>query len=425
MDYTTLTEITKAIVAVLQHAIDPFGVVKVEPELLRNNDLGVGFYLFHAQENAHYKNYPAPGKDNPPVNYTPMALNLFYQLSANWKVEDKEDAYEEQRLMSIAMKALHDNAIITTTTPGFAGGKKINIKITLQTLTPSESVQYWAAAESPVRLSAYYEVSAIFLEPEKPKSYAGRVLSYGNYVFVNNQPQLTSSENVIVYTVPGEITPRQVFASPAQTPPADTIPGAPINKLILKGNALSGGALELLIIHPRWKEAAIAKPADWELVRTADHTITVTVRETAELQKSAIPVDILPGLYAAQVSLKIIRVTPAGSKTFIQTSNQFPFLVAPRIDSISPTSGVGGDTFIVNVYRVQHAALLPEDVQVYLGEDQLIFNKSGGALDFNQFKITGAEQIELRARATLAKGLVPVRILINGVESTPHWITGL
>lgn len=421
MDYTSLTEITKTIIAVLQNAIDPGNIVKVEPELLRNNEKGVGFYLFHVQENAHYKNYPAPGKDNPPVNYTPMALNLFYQLSANWKEEDKEDAYEEQRLMSIAMKTLHDNAMITSTNPG---GKKINIKITLQTLTPSESVQYWAAAESPVRFSAYYEVSAIFLEPEKPKSYAGRVLSYGTYVFVNNQPQLTSSENVIIYTVPGEITPRQVFASPAQTPPANILPASQINKLVLKGNGLGGGTLDLLIIHPRWKEPAIVSPADWELVRTADHTLTVTVRETATLQKSLTIVNILPGLYAAQVAVKITRVTSAGAKTFIQTSNQFPFLVAPRIDSISPVSGIGGDPFIVKVYLVQHADLLPGDIQVFIGEEQLLF-KSAGVLNPGEFKITAIDQLELRAPAILAKGLVPVRILINGVESTPNWITGL
>jgi hypothetical protein len=139
MDYTSLTEITKTIIALLQNAIDPGLTVKVLPELLRNDDLGVGFYLFHAQESPHYKNYPAPGKDHPAVSYTPMALNLFYQLSANWRENEKEDAYEEQRLMSIAMKTLHDHTVINSTNPG---GKKINIKITLQTLSPSESVQY-------------------------------------------------------------------------------------------------------------------------------------------------------------------------------------------------------------------------------------------------------------------------------------------
>lgn len=421
MDYTSLTEITKTIIAVLQNAIDPGLTVKVLPELLRNNDLGVGFYLFHTQESPHYKNYPAPGKDHPAVSYTPMALNLFYQLSANWREDEKEDAYEEQRLMSIAMKTLHDHTVMNTTNPG---GKKINIKITLQTLSPSESVQYWAAAESPVRLSAYYEVSVVFLEPEKPKSYAGRVLSYGNYVFPINLPQLTSSESVIVYTVPGELTPRQVFASPAQITPANALPATELSKLLLKGTGLGGGTFELLIIHPRWAEPAVANSVDWELVRTADHTVAATVRENATLQTALTPVDILPGLYGAQVSLSVTRATSAGIKTFIQNSNQFPFLVAPRINSITPATGIGGDTFIVNVYIVQHPDLLPADVQVYLGEDLLLY-RPGGALNAGEFKITASNLVELRAPALLATGLVPVRVLINGVESAPRWITGL
>lgn len=421
MDYTSLTEITKTIIAVLQQAIDPTNTVKVLPELLRNDDLGVGFYLFHAIENPHYKNYPSPGKDNPPVSFTPMALNLFYQLSANWKESGKEDAFEEQRLMSIAMKTLHDNPVMTSTN---IGGKKINIKITLQSLTPSESVQYWAAAESPVRLSSYYEVSAVFLEPEKPNSYAGRVLSYGTYVFVNNIPQITSTESVIAYNVPGDPTPKQVIASPAQTPPANALPGVVNNKLVLKGSALSGDVLEVLIIHPRWPEPAVANAVAWDLVSKGDNQLTVTVRETATLQQAGTVVDLVPGLYAAQVSVQVTRTTSAGTKTFTQTSNQFPFLVAPRVDSISPASGIGGATFTVNLFIVQHADLLPGDIQVFAGEDRLTF-KSAGPLAAGEFTITAPDEIQFRAPAVLATGLVPVRILINGVESMPNWITGL
>jgi hypothetical protein len=229
---------------------------------------------------------------------------------------------------------------------------------------------------------------------------------------------------VIFYTVPGELTPRQVLASPAQVTPANALPATELSKLLLKGTGLGGGTFELLIIHPRWAEPAVANPVDWELVRTADHTVAATVRETATLQTALTPVDILPGLYGAQVSLSVTRATSAGIKTFIQKSNQFPFLIAPRINSITPATGIGGDTFTVNVYIVQHPDLLPADVQVYLGEDLLLY-RPGGALNAGEFKITASNLVELRAPAILATGLVPVRVLINGVESCPRWITGL
>jgi hypothetical protein len=107
MEYTSLQEITETIIGVIQTEVDPARTVKVLPEMLRDAENGIGFYLFHVQESSHYKNFPAPGNDNPPVNYTPMALNLFYQLSANWQEEGKENAYEEQRLISGVCSETH------------------------------------------------------------------------------------------------------------------------------------------------------------------------------------------------------------------------------------------------------------------------------------------------------------------------------
>ena len=181
MDYTTLRDITETIIKVIKDAVG--AATPVLPEILKN-DNGIGFYLFHIQENSHYKNYPPQGNDPAPVKYTPMGLNLFYQMSANWKIDGVLDVYEEQKLMNDAIKALHDTPEIVKT----VAGKDVHIKITMQTLSPSESVQYWAASETSVRLSTYYEVSVVFLEPEKPSSYAGRVLSYGNYVFLMGSP---------------------------------------------------------------------------------------------------------------------------------------------------------------------------------------------------------------------------------------------
>ena len=421
MDYTSLKEITETIIDVIQTAVIDANLrpatFTVSPELLRDTHTGLGFYLFHAQESSHYKNYPAPGNDNPPVNYTPMALNLFYQLSANSiNSQGEQDAYDEQDLMSVAMKALHDHSQIQITPTG----KKINIKITLQTLTPSESVQYWAAAESPVRLSAYYEVSVVFLEPEKQLSYAGRVLSYGNFIFVRNAPQITSSENIIEYLLPGELTARQVKIQPAQAPPAFIGPPAPIASIVsFLGTGFNGGALQLLIINPLWPEPAVAD-ASWLPALISENQLNVTVQPTAVLKTALTPVDIIPGLYAAQVSITEQRTLPNGTiKTFNHVSNQFPFSVMPRISLINPLVGTA---FTVTCNVFQHAGIVNDDIQVYIGADKLILS---AALipAAGEFIITGATTINLQVPAGLAAGLVALRILIKGIESEPKWIT--
>jgi len=420
MDYTSLKEITETIIAVIQQAVDDTGNwppgFKVLPELLRDQHNGIGFYLFHVQESSHYKNFPAPGNDNPPVNYTPMALNLFYQLSANsTKENEDEDAYDEQNLMTVAMKALHDHSVFNLTTTG----KKINIKVTIQTLSPSESVQYWAAAESPVRLSAYYEVSVVFLEPEKQLSYAGRVLSYGNFIFTRSSPQITSSENIIEYLLPGELTARQVKIQPAQAPPAFIAP-APISSVVsFFGTGFNGGTLQLLIISPLWSEPAVTD-ASWLPTLISENQLNITVQPTAVLRTALTPVDIIPGLYAAQISITQQRTLPNGTiKTFNHVSNQFPFSVMPRISLIT---ALGGGGFAVTGNVFQNAGIVTDDIQVYIGEDKLVLSTAVALAD-GEFKITGATTIELLVPAGLPAGQVALRILIRGIESEPRWIT--
>ncbi len=427
MDYTSLNEVTETIIALMQQAVDDIGLwptLKVQPELLKNSNEGIGFYLYHVQESSHYKNFPPPGKDVPPVRYTPMALNLFYQLSPNKRKaseDDKVDALDEQHLMSVAMKALHDNPVITRTIPpvGLTSSKDINIKITLQTLSPSESVQYWAAAESPVRLSAYYEVSVVFLEPERPRSYAGRVLTYNNFIFIQGAPRITASENTVTYTVPGDLTVREVTIQPAQAPPASGLPAPKSSVVRFSGNGFEGGTLDLLLVHSR-KAVPLIADAGWAFSRVSGTQLTVSVRETALRQDNLAPAAILPGLYAAQISRTELRtLTDGTTKEFRHVSNQFPFSVMPRIDTVTDN---GGGAFTITGYLFQHADLDPEEVQIYIGENRLDSSTTAppGA---NAFFIANASTINFQLPAGLPAGSLPLRVMVNGIESPPRWIT--
>ncbi|HMT28428.1 MAG TPA: DUF4255 domain-containing protein [Bacteroidia bacterium] len=420
MDYTGLNEITATLISVIQTAIDPAFTVRVFPEILKNERNGVGFYLYHVTESNHYKNYPAAGLSQPPVSFTPMALNLFYQLSANWKEGEIEDAIEEQRLMSLAMKVLHDHSIMKRTIPTGINpqGKDIDIKITLQTLTPAESVQYWAASESSVRLSAYYEVSVIFLEPEKPTSYAGRVLSYGNYVFVQGAPQISATQNTINYNIPGG-PPSQVIIQPAQAPPAIVNP-APADCIVtIKGTSFYSGNLKVLFTGQHLTQSAEATAA-WQVTRVSENQVDFTVQPTAVLQDAAATVvDMIPGIYAVQVSITMQATLPDGTvKIFTHTSNQFPFSVTPRIDQIVPS----GPRFIITGHRFQHPHIKTTDIQVYLENTSLVLKVSAGQPAAGEFKITGANTIEINPPASIHGPRVPLRILVKGVESGPNWI---
>ena len=66
MGNTTLNEITSKIISVIQDAVDKTGNwpgLRVLPELIKNKNQGIGFYLFHVQQNPIFYNLPRSKND--------------------------------------------------------------------------------------------------------------------------------------------------------------------------------------------------------------------------------------------------------------------------------------------------------------------------------------------------------------------------
>jgi hypothetical protein len=102
-------------------------------------------------------------------------------------------------------------------------------------------------------------------------------------------------------------------------------------------------------------------------------------------------------------------------QSFPQGSNQFPFSVMPRIDGITPA---GAGKFQVKGFLFQHADIT--DLKVFVGSDQVPAAPlvPGGAF----YNLVDPVTIDLDT-AGLAPGIRPLRLLINGIESEPNWIT--
>ena len=75
--------VTKSVLALIEQAFKIAGISsgnKVFPEppsRIGSGKDGVGFFLYHVQENAYYKNLLPLGKDDAGTRFTPMALNLY------------------------------------------------------------------------------------------------------------------------------------------------------------------------------------------------------------------------------------------------------------------------------------------------------------------------------------------------------------
>jgi len=422
-----ISMVTQALIALIRESFNLSPAWSTAPPTIspeppdRVNGDGLGFYLYHISEDAHYKNLPSSGNGTPPVRYVPMALNLFYQLSASSSANDGSGALLEQQMMGIAIKAFHDYPSINDTTtingttifPALLRGSNNCMKIVLQPVLPNEAVNYWTAGTSSLNLAAYYQVYVILLEPEQIQSRSGRVLAYGVHTFLEGAPRLENSENRLSFTIPGETEPREVTLRPAQVPVGD--------RITFTGTGLIGDRVSLFLKNIRWADPVEADPA-WAIAATADE-ITADVQETASTE------DIFPGVYSGFVKVTRQRTLPGGEiRGFDHNSNECPFMISPRIDNISAPDP--NNILTVRGYIFRHAALPVSAVSVYLSDARLTWRSPPNPLNPGEFTVADPPPgeilpiLQFRLPAGLVSGqVVPVRIFINGAESPPNWIT--
>lgn len=375
----------------------------------------LGLYLYHINEDPHFKNQPPVGSstDPVPVQYNPMGLNLFYLLTTDAKADTEVEMLDAQLLLGLAVKSLHDHPVLTDKSE--VNSIKIfeeigidktdtRLHITMQPTAYNEAVSYWTAGQSPLRLSAYYQVSVVMLEPEEPPSRGGRVLDYGVHTFVTGAPRLISSKNILSVTIPDTGVTQDLELRPAEVP-FDS-------RFTLLGNNLGGDDMQLVLNNSRWDEP-IAADLSWGVTATDERVIAIVQNQTDGN-------DILPGLYSGKVLINEYRTMPDGStRTFTKTSNETPFAITPRIDTISTPDGAGNVD--VTGYIFQHSDISAEDVQVYLGTE-LLSSGTGGALNPGEYDISSPTTLEFRLPTSTASGHIPFRLLINGAESPPAWV---
>lgn len=268
-----LYKVTKTLIDLLRlnitQNIDPSlddGVLQVTgipPEKVESASNRLNFFLYHIAEDAYYKNALGPGSDAPNVAKTPMALNLFYILTAHHEVgEDAQfDAETQQKLMGYGLKTFHDFPVITDKTRIDDGtpdgtlvldadlrGKDNSLEVILRPVSAEDAIAFWGSEETrTVRLSAYYEVRVILLEPEPPKTMPGIVLNLGTFLVQVGSPHLDRSQSLVRFQLPERnggmvqslpVSPARVTLDSSPEPPER--PQAH-NRLQLLGTNLTAG----------------------------------------------------------------------------------------------------------------------------------------------------------------------------------------
>ncbi|MCX6243081.1 MAG: DUF4255 domain-containing protein [Bacteroidetes bacterium] len=446
MGINDLSLVTKSLINLLdccfstapeQHVHNPV-ISSHRPDQLKGN--AVGLYLYHVCEDPHSKNTPVPDDQTAPVKYSPLGLQLYYQLVAQYlsETESKDSSIYEQNMMGVAMKALHDFAIIDERTKVFRKmpddsfaetavfddlltGTGTRLRIELLSIDPKDAMSYWATSSTAPRLAAYYKVSVVFLRPEKLPTRTGRVFAYGIGTFAGLGPRIDGCRNTLSFKLPGKTISNQVELSPAQVPFGEEV--------LFTGTGFNGGSATLLLKHADWVNP-LKVDGPW-LLSFSQKGAVITIQKTIP-DEHGIPVKVLPGIYSAIINVKRqFALTDGTTRAIEQHSNECPFMISPAIvdpgDNVFELPAIPDKTIHVqgHVFPLEQSKdpLFPL-LKVYVGDKKLTGIKSAGTLSAGEFKVGDVNNLYLLIPGLLDPDIhyFPLRIIINGAESAPFWI---
>jgi hypothetical protein len=138
------------------------------PDKARTEAAGnqVNLFLYQITPNAAWRNIPAA---TGPPSQPPLALNLYYLLSAYGDNEDDPGPMSHQ-LLGQAMRLLHDHpvldpAVVRGALPGADLHEQVErVRITLQPLSLDEMSKLWTTFQAPYRLSVAYEAAVVRID---------------------------------------------------------------------------------------------------------------------------------------------------------------------------------------------------------------------------------------------------------------------
>jgi hypothetical protein len=429
-------------------------ITAMPPERVGAATNTLNLHLYHLVEDPFYKNQPAPGRGGPPVSRQPLTLLLYYVLTAHHEVNDVFDAETQQLLLGLGMKTFHDHPVIDdelaispdngppqTVMPAALRGRDNRLEIALRPLTPEEALAFWSAEQtSTARLSAYYEVRTVQLEPELPTGTFGIVLDLGLFVSAGQAPLIERVASVVQFTPPAAtgLGPQAIEVAPARVAlMLGVVP--PVNRVHVAGRVLTGdgrpGSARFRLRTQAWRELVppvraaaidpVLNPA-WNVVlnESAGRFDMQAQLAIDDGFGGATNIEVTPGIYAVSVETTRRQETSGGQvRVTTAESNQVAFSVGPRLTIADPPNAQGRIVVhVANLFDMQAAGLevqfsidgeLYDEAAVFAddpAQDRGLFQRQAGQIEFHPLFDPAVA------------GVHPVRLVINGAEAQPFWI---
>ncbi|MEI4234148.1 DUF4255 domain-containing protein [Roseovarius sp. D22-M7] len=435
----------------LRGTVPALNISAVPPESVSGMNT-VNLFLYHAVEDAQTRNRTV-GEVGREIASAPLVLNLFFILTAHHTMEDslEIDPAEQQFLLGLAMKTLHDYPLITDATAFDRGGplpesvvpadhlgRGTRLDLAMRPVTPEDAINFWSAeSTATVRLAGYYEVRSAFLEPEEVRRLSAPVIDLGLYVDPITPIAITAASGLLRFDPPPAtgLGPQALTTRPAR--PLLTADPAPSDSdITLSGTGFGTGTdARIVLRHADWLrrnpplgevEIDPALNAPWA-VSIASDSASLRFRGSLEHDPGGgtETLDILPGHYLVSVRRSVRRSGPGG--TFRSSTMESNLVDVPLGARIGGHSGVAGD----GTMRLSIEALFDiqsDEVGLAFAVDGRAYSEVAALTgvptdDAGTFERTATGLLFHPAFDTATPGLHAVRLVANGVESQPFWIT--
>ena len=412
----------------------------------------LNLHLYHAMEDPNRRNdFPKDDLGPYPISRTPLPVILYYTLTAHSSTNDGVNPAQQQFLMGLGMKTLHDFPLVDDALEmpnpmggpdlkvlaGAMGGKQNYVKVIARQTTPEETVTFWSAAQNhTARLTAYYEVRSLLLPPDRAAEKPALVTSYALGVGAAGRPTLYASRSVQTVTLPA-LSGGAVLTN--EMTPAVAVMGAPPasknDQVNVAGESLGDGTDARIVLSASGfgalvppRDEIVIDPAGnpaWQFLVRND-ALSFAVRPTvfAEAPGGFEEVPIRPGLYGVALRRSKVLTTSNGA-TSISTaqSNLAPFAVGPLITG----TAMAGPRLRLTVAAGFDCTDDENNVaQISIGGEAYHFVD---VFDADPAKTPGTFIAQAANRYEIDLLFDPddgatrmVRLAVNGVDAPPFWL---
>lgn len=374
-----------------------------------NSDCELSLYLFHIGQDKFLANsfwtqgaQNGGGTGQQPIAFEPLSLDLWYMLSA----QASTSYQHEQQVLSVAMQALHEHGTfpIPTPTPLPDALTPSQATLVLESPTFDEISRLWQALEVPLRTTAQYRVSVIFLTPDRLPPPAPKVktmtLVSGPATPSDDPtlPGLLTTRRIVEWVAPGP-TPVTYIQSPATLAPCPTTTAG--QEVTVDGLMLADTDQALLVSYPGGVETDVTAwkmPLNTPYPTPPPHGVPFTLRAP---EGTPVP--------AGRYELTVARASMPGFRT-----RPVPLSIAAWVDpSGGPLLDPAGGVYTMDVRGV------PADgAELRVGPVPLSRITDGAAPAASQWQHS-ADTITFVAPPGLATGRYQVGLRAADVESDP------